>query len=119
MPNKHNPMSAILADACERHVRANVAVLFESVVQEHERAAGAWHAEWHALVSALAATGGAAAAIRRSLEGLQVNAGRMRANIADETLSEARRLGIDVSGPDDYLGAAGVFVDRALALYRG
>jgi 3-carboxy-cis,cis-muconate cycloisomerase len=119
MPHKHNPMSAILADACARHVRANVTVLFESVVQEHERAAGAWHAEWHALASALAATGGAAAAIRRSLDGLQVNSERMRANIADETLSEARRLGIDVSGPDDYLGAAGEFVDRALALYRG
>jgi hypothetical protein len=34
-------------------------------------------------------------------------------------MSEARRLGIDVSGPEDYLGAAGAFVDRALALYRG
>ena len=31
----------------------------ESVVQEHERAAGAWQAEWHALATALAATGGA------------------------------------------------------------
>jgi hypothetical protein len=34
-------------------------------------------------------------------------------------LSEARRRGIDVSGPEDYLGATGAFVDRALALYRG
>jgi len=57
-------------------------------------------------------------AIRRSLDGLQVDGPRMRANITDETLSEARRLGIDVSAPEDYLGAAGVFVDRALALYR-
>jgi 3-carboxy-cis,cis-muconate cycloisomerase len=119
MPHKHNPMSAILADACARHVRANVAVLFESAVQEHERAAGAWHAEWHALATALAATGGAAAAIRRSLVGLRVDTGRMRANVTDETLSEARRRGIDVSGPEDYLGATGAFVDRALALYRG
>jgi 3-carboxy-cis,cis-muconate cycloisomerase len=119
MPHKHNPMSAILADACARHVRANAAVLFESTVQELERAAGAWHAEWHALATALAATGGAAAAIHRSLDGLQVNAERMRANVTDETLSEAGRLGVEVSAPDDYLGATGVFVDRALALYRG
>ena len=119
MPHKHNPMSAILADACARHVRANAAVLFESAAQEHERAAGAWHAEWQALAAALAATGGAAAAIRRSLEGLQVDTARMRANVTDETLSEARRLGIDVSRPEDYLGATGAFVDRALALYRG
>ena len=118
MPHKRNPTNAILADACARHARANAGVLLESAVQEHERAAGAWHAEWHALATALAATGGAAAAIRRSLDGLQVDVARMRANITDETLSEARRLGIEVAGPDDYLGAAGVFVDRALALYR-
>jgi len=118
MPHKRNPTNAILADACARHARANAGVLLESAVQEHERATGAWHAEWHALTTALAATGGAAAAIRRSLDGLQVDVARMRANITDETLSEARRLGVDVSGPEDYLGAAGVFVDRALALYR-
>ena len=118
MPHKRNPTNAILADACARHARASAGVLLESAVQEHERATGAWHAEWHALANALAATGGAAAAIRRSLDGLQVDVARMRANITDETLSEARRLGIEVAGPDDYLGAAGVFVDRALALYR-
>ncbi len=118
MPHKRNPTNAILADACARHVRANASLLLESSVQEHERATGAWHAEWHALATALAATGGAAAAIRRSLDGLRVDVARMRANISDDTLSEARRLGIDVSGPDDYLGAAGVFVDRALALHR-
>ena len=93
MPHKRNPTNAILADACARHARANAGVLLESAVQEHERAVGAWHAEWHALAAALAATGGAAAAIRRSLDGLVVNAERMRANIGDETLSEARRLG--------------------------
>jgi 3-carboxy-cis,cis-muconate cycloisomerase len=118
MPHKRNPTNAILADACARHARANAGVLLESAVQEHERAAGAWHAEWHALSTALAAAGGAAAAVRRSLDGLQVNTARMRANVTGDTLSEARRLGIEVSGPDDYLGAAGVFVDRALALYR-
>jgi 3-carboxy-cis,cis-muconate cycloisomerase len=118
MPHKRNPANAILADACARHARANASVLFECAVQEHERAAGAWHAEWHALSTALAATGGAAAAIRRSLEGLQVDTRRMRKNITDETLSEARRYGVEVSGPEDYLGAAGAFVDRALALYR-
>ena len=42
----------------------------------------------------------------------------MRANIAAETLSEARRLGIDAAQPEDYLGSAGAFIDRALALHR-
>jgi 3-carboxy-cis,cis-muconate cycloisomerase len=118
MPHKRNPTNAILADACARHARANASVLLDCVVQEHERAAGAWHAEWHALTTALAATGGAVAAIRRSLDGLQVDAERMRANVVAATLSEAHRLGIEVSEPNDYLGATDFFVDRALALYR-
>ncbi len=118
MPHKRNPIAAVLADACARHVRANAVLLFESGVQEHERAVGAWHAEWAALSGALAATAGAAAAIRRSLDGLQVDATRMRANISPDVLSEARRLGIDAETPDDYLGSADALIDRALALYR-
>ena len=61
---------------------------------EHERPVGAWHAEWHALTTALAATGGAVAAVARSLDGLKVDAARMRANISPETLSEAERFGL-------------------------
>jgi len=76
-------------------------VLAESVVGEHERAIGAWHAEWGALSGALAFTGGAAAAIRRSLDGLQVDVARMRANL-------------DLIGGSIVSGAAGVLVDRAL-----
>jgi 3-carboxy-cis,cis-muconate cycloisomerase len=119
MPHKRNPVAAVLAGACARHVRANAGILFESAVQEHERAAGAWHAEWHALATALAATGGAAAALRRSLDGLEVDAARMRANISPDTLAEAARLGIAAERPEDYLGSVDVFVDRALALHRG
>lgn len=118
MPHKRNPTQAVLAIACERHARANAAVLSESLVAEHERAAGAWHAEWHALTTCLAAAGGAVAAIRRSLESLDVDAGRMRTNVSAATLSEADGLGIDASRPEDYLGSVEAFVDRALALYR-
>jgi 3-carboxy-cis,cis-muconate cycloisomerase len=119
MPHKRNPVSAVLAGACARHVRANAALLFESAVQEHERAAGAWHAEWAALSTALGATAGTAAAVRRSLDGLHVDTERMRANVSDDVLSEARRLGVEVQAPDDYLGSAAALVDRALALHRG
>ena len=49
--------------------------------QEHERAAGAWHAEWETLGEALALTGGAAATVREVLERLEVHAGRMRENL--------------------------------------
>ncbi len=47
-----------------------------AMAQEHERAAGAWHAEWEALSGALALTGGAAAA-RASARGPR---GRRRAD---------------------------------------
>jgi 3-carboxy-cis,cis-muconate cycloisomerase len=93
-------------------------VLARAGLGELERAAGAWHAEWDALTGALALTGGAAAAIRGALEGLEVDAGRMRANIPSDALAEAARLGIDAERPDDYLGAAGTLVDRALARYE-
>jgi 3-carboxy-cis,cis-muconate cycloisomerase len=119
MPQKRNPVGAVLANACARHARANAAILLESVVQEHERAAGAWHAEWHALSAALAATGGAAAAVRRSLAGLEVDVDRMRANIGSDTLAEGVRFGIEAQRPEDYLGSADAFIERALSLHRG
>jgi 3-carboxy-cis,cis-muconate cycloisomerase len=118
MPHKRNPIAAVLADACVRHVRANASLLFESGVQEHERAAGAWHAEWAALSTALGATAGAASAVRRSLDGLDVDGDRMRTNISADVLSESHRLGIAAETPDEYLGSSGALIDRALALYR-
>jgi 3-carboxy-cis,cis-muconate cycloisomerase len=117
MPHKQNPIGAVLAQACARRVHALVATL--TLAHEHERAAGAWHAEWEPLSDALALTGGAAAWTRETLEMLEVNAERMRENLRDETFSEARRLGVDIRAPEDYLGAADTFVSRALALFRG
>jgi 3-carboxy-cis,cis-muconate cycloisomerase len=117
MPHKRNPVGSTLARACASGAIAAGQQLLGDV-HEHERAAGAWQAEWRALTDALALTGGAAASLREALEGLEVDAERMRANISDDTLSEARRLNIDASAPEDYLGAAGAFVDRALDIYR-
>jgi 3-carboxy-cis,cis-muconate cycloisomerase len=81
MPQKRNPVRATLARACAPLACAQAAVLQESLVQEHQRAAGAWQAEWEALCRALAHAGGAAAAIAESLGGLEVDAERMRANL--------------------------------------
>ena len=57
-------------------------MLSEALGQEHERAAGSWHAEWTALAGALAFAGGAVSSARRVLAGLVVHADRMRANLA-------------------------------------
>jgi 3-carboxy-cis,cis-muconate cycloisomerase len=112
MPHKRNPAGAVLARACARRVHALASTF--GAEHELERAAGAWHAEWETLSDMLALTGGAAAHLRELLDGLAVDAERMRANLRPETTSEAGR---EVA-PEDYLGAAGAFVDRALARYR-
>ena len=106
MPHKRNPVAPILAQACARAGSARSRR--RSREHEHERAAGAWHAEWEALSDALALTGGAAFHLRRTLDGLEVDAERMRVNLRPETSSE--------SGGE--LGSADAFVDRALARFR-
>lgn len=81
MPQKRNPVHAPTALAAARLALGTVPVILSGMVQEHERAAGAWQAEWSAVPelfrTAAAAVGEAAAA----LEGLQVDEDRMRANL--------------------------------------
>jgi len=81
MPQKRNPVRATLARAGAQLATAHASVLQTSLVQEHQRAAGAWHAEWEALCGVLAYGGGAVAAAADALEGLVVDPERMRANL--------------------------------------
>src|SRR5919198_63301 len=118
MPHKRNPVGSTLVRACALHARAAASVLAAALPQGQERAAGAWQAEWGALSEALAFTGGAVSWLRQTLEGLEVDTERMRANIRPETLSEAERFGLAPQTPEDYLGAAHALIDRALARYR-
>ena len=93
MPHKRNPTGSVLAIASARRVHAQAALLCGGLAQEHERAAGGWHAEWQPLSDALALTGGAAAAVREVLEGLEVRPERMRANLdATDGLIMAERI---------------------------
>lgn len=81
MPQKRNPVGAMWARAAAALASGHASVLTASLVGEHERAGGAWQAEWEALSGALAATGGAAAALAGALERLEVDTARMRANL--------------------------------------
>ena len=81
LPHKRNAVLATTTVACARRVPPLAQTLQAAMAQEHERAAGAWHAEWETLSDALALTGGAAAATREAMEGLQVHPDRMRANL--------------------------------------
>ncbi len=81
MPQKRNAVGAMRARASAGLTRGHASVLTGALAQEHERAAGAWQAEWEALCGALQYAGGAAAALAGSLEGLEVDEARMRANL--------------------------------------
>jgi 3-carboxy-cis,cis-muconate cycloisomerase len=168
LPHKRNPILSVTAAANTRRVQALAQTLYQAMIGEHERAAGAWHAEWEALSEALALTGGAAAAVREVTEGLEVYPEKMRQNLdetggmlmaenvttvvsdrlgrleAHEIVGAASRRVADsgkpfreellaepvlrerlsaeeidaVLDPVGYLGSAGTFIDRALALYR-
>ena len=78
MPHKHNPIAAISALGCAQQAPGLVSTLLAAMVQEHERAAGAWHSEWRPLSILLISVGSAAAWLRASLEGLEVDAAKMR-----------------------------------------
>ena len=99
LPQKRNPIRSTHARACGELVHGYASVLARTVVQEHERAAGAWHAEWTALSGALAFTGGAAAAIDEALTGLEVDEERMRRNLElTDGLILSERVALAVGG---------------------
>jgi 3-carboxy-cis,cis-muconate cycloisomerase len=81
MPHKQNPVAAIAALGCSSQAPGLAASLLAAMIQEHERAAGAWHSEWKPFSDLLLTTGSAAAWLRASLDGLEVDAVRMRANL--------------------------------------
>jgi 3-carboxy-cis,cis-muconate cycloisomerase len=81
MPHKRNPVAAASALGAATMAPALAATMFAAQVQDHERSAGPWHAEWPTLPSLLLVTSGALAAIVDIAEGLEVDVIRMRANL--------------------------------------
>jgi len=81
MPHKRNPVAAPVALAAATMAPNLAATIFAAQVQDHERSAGPWHAEWPTLPTLLLVTSGALAAIVDIAEGLEVDAARMRLNL--------------------------------------
>jgi 3-carboxy-cis,cis-muconate cycloisomerase len=81
MPHKRNPVAAVSALACAQRVPGLVATIQSAMVQEHERAAGAWQAEWETFSELLRLVGAEAAWAREMLETLDVDPDRMRSNL--------------------------------------
>jgi 3-carboxy-cis,cis-muconate cycloisomerase len=81
MPHKRNPVAAATALAAATMAPNLAATIFAAQVQDHERSAGPWHAEWPTLPTLLLVTSGALAAMVDIAEGLEVDVARMRANL--------------------------------------
>lgn len=81
MPQKRNPISCELILAAAKVVRQNTGLMLDAMAADHERATGPWQLEWVAIPEAFIATGGALHQARFMLEGLIVDAQRMRRNL--------------------------------------
>jgi len=144
MPHKRNPTACILALAAAQRTPGLLANFLAGMVQEHERAAGGWQAEWPAIEGIVQAAGVALESMAEVAEGLNVDSARMRRNIeathgavfaerammmlasdmgrdaAHKLVEEAvRKTGSppDLPGlqtPEDYLGSAEAFRRRLL-----
>jgi len=102
MPQKRNPISSCYIHATISVVRQHAAALLDAMVADHERSTGPWEIEWIVLPEAFCLLSGALKQARFVLEGLEVDAQRMR-EVLDMTnglvVSEAVMMGL---GP--YLG---------------
>ncbi|MES2168857.1 MAG: 3-carboxy-cis,cis-muconate cycloisomerase [Pseudomonadota bacterium] len=81
MPHKRNPVAAARVLAAATMAPNLAATIMAAQVQDHERSAGPWHAEWPTLPTLQLVTSGALEAIAEIAEGLQVDPERMRANL--------------------------------------
>jgi 3-carboxy-cis,cis-muconate cycloisomerase len=81
MPHKRNPVAAATALAAATMAPNLAATIFAAQVQDHERSAGPWQAEWPTLPMLLLVTSGALAATVDIAEGLEVDAARMHVNL--------------------------------------
>jgi 3-carboxy-cis,cis-muconate cycloisomerase len=108
MAHKRNPVGAVSVLACAKRTPGLVATALAAMEQEHERAAGAWQAEWGTYTELLGLTGSAAAWARELLEELIVHPDLMQANLAGAP-----------TGAEPLPAGAGELVDRALEAHRG
>jgi 3-carboxy-cis,cis-muconate cycloisomerase len=89
MPHKRNPVGAIAVRACAQRAPGLVSTILASMVQEHERAAGAWQGEWAPLLELLSLAGSAATSLKETLAMLEVDGDRMSSNIDPLVMAES------------------------------
>ena len=82
MPQKRNPVAPLAAIAAGVRAPQHAAALLASMRQAHERGLGDWQAELAEWPTLFLSASGALVAIADAIAGLEVDAARMRANVA-------------------------------------
>ena len=81
MPHKRNPVLSTVILANAHRIPFLVASVMAAMPQEHERAAGRWHAEWEGITDLMKLTSASAEKTVELLAGMEVNEKRMLQNI--------------------------------------
>ncbi|MBP0532820.1 3-carboxy-cis,cis-muconate cycloisomerase, partial [Mycobacterium tuberculosis] len=76
-----NPVGCATVLAAATRMPALASTLLSALPQEHERALGGWQAQWATLREMACLAAGALDRMRDIVEGLQVDAARMRTNL--------------------------------------
>jgi 3-carboxy-cis,cis-muconate cycloisomerase len=104
MPHKRNPVSLATALAAAVRVPGLTSVMLASMVQEHERGLGGWHAEWDTLPEIVQLTAGSLHHMIEAVKDLEIRTGRMLENLQQTQglifaeaamMALARRIGRD------------------------
>ncbi len=105
MAHKRNPTGCQIALSAAIRTPGLAATILSALPQEHERGLGGWQAEGAVLAELYQLTHGALSAMASVVAGLEIDAGRMRANL------ETAHVGLDT-------GESVALTHRALAYYR-
>jgi 3-carboxy-cis,cis-muconate cycloisomerase len=133
LPHKRNPSMAAEIVADGRRAAALAGVVVAGMAQEHERAVGAWQAEWQTVSELARAAGGAVSFGADLLAGLEVDSTRMQSNLAltrglvvaeRVTLELATRIGYDeahrvVEEASKRAAESSISLEQALAMVGG
>jgi 3-carboxy-cis,cis-muconate cycloisomerase len=102
MPHKRNPIAPTMIIAGCSRIPGLLATMAASMIQEHERGVGRWHAEWGTLADIVSLTAGAVKHANDLFSHLEVNSAQMRENIdstqglvyaEDVSIALAKRIG--------------------------
>lgn len=81
MPHKRNPVGCAAVLGAALRVPSLVSTLLSGMPNEHERALGGWQAEWDTVPEIASLCAAALTQLHAVVEGLRVDAGRMRQNM--------------------------------------